>query len=511
MYLEYSMKKILLNLLIFFLILDLASSEDSGVSFPSEFIREEFSETKTDSYGGKTNHEGIMPSEESLVEISRKIMSPAREDAYFLDDTIVVLVKMTSLKKDGLNNIEIWEMPGFDLKIINCSYPLKTTSIEYILDYEIYEKSELRKEDVNFTGISKHLSNHSVPIYSHIYNLLSSETQSILNNDSTHPKNFSKYILKDLNKIIEKENLYLNRSLFLKSNISYRRDNVFQSKPNSSYEDNKLVNRRLLEDAFPGLIKRSPFSLNKKHESLGVYKSHNAIKYNETELKNRETIIFKYYLKPTKLGNTEIRSIIRSDGFFKEDSTPIKIIERDPKFEYELFYESKDLYLNKPYDFIYSIKYLGGDEEEKNFSINISVPESCRILKKGIQGIGGQETIDDNETMNITLAKGITKKIFINVVFSEDGSKLSPPRISINNVPKEVEADISVYSGINWTAKRNYEFASIFFGIISSVLGIISFYEAFIIHQERNKTSNLMKNNNDALAKLDTLIDKKLK
>jgi len=113
--------------------------------------------------------------------------------------------------------------------------------------------------------------------------------------------------------------------------------------------------------------------------------------------------------------------------------------------------------------------------------------------------------------MNITLTKGMIKKIFINVVFSEDGSKLSPPRISINNVPKEVEADISVYSGFNWIAKRYYEFTSIFFGIISLLLGIIAFYEAFIIHQEKNKTLNLMKNNNEALAKLEELIDKKLK
>ena len=504
------MRKIILILLMFFYVMDFASSEDSGVSFPEKFLKEP-SDIKSDSGGRKTYHQGAALSEEPFAEISRKIMSPAREDGYFLNETIVVLVKMTSLKEDGLKNIEIWEIPGSDLKIINCSYPLKTTSIDHILDYEIYEKSALRKDDINFLEVSKHLKNHSVPLYLHIYNLLSPETRSILNNNSTHPNNLSKNILLDFNDIINRGDLYLNRPLFLKSNISYRRDIVFKSKPNSSYEDNKLVNRRLLEDAFPSFITRSSFGVNKKHESLGVYKAHNAIKYNDTDLKNRETIIFKYYLKPTKLGNTDIRSIIRSDGLFKEDSTPIKAIERDPKFECELFYESKDLYIDKPYNFIYSIKYLGGDEEEKKFSINISVPESCRILRKGIQGIGGQEIIDDNETINITLTKGMIKKIFINVVFSKDGSKLSPPRISINNVPKEVEADISVYSGFNWIAKRYYEFTSIFFGIISLILGIIAFYEAFIIHQEKNKTLNLMKNNNEALAKLEELIDKKLK
>lgn len=487
----------------------LSDDEGSDISFPKKLLMgDKASKTEASEAGGsRTYHEAISPSEAKSMEISRKIISPIREEGYFPNETIVVLVKTTSLKKGGLKDIEIWEIPGSGLEIINCSYPIKTTWIEYILDYEIHERSYLLKEDLDYnkmTNLSKLLNNHTVPIYYFIYNKTSNETKRVLNNNPINTTVFSDIILKDFNKIIDKENLYLNRSLFSESNISYRRNNVFYSELNSPYEDHKLVNRRLLEDAFPGIINKSSLNLNKEHESLGIKKSLNAIKYSEEYLNDRESIIFKYYLKPTELGNTNIRSIIRSEGFLYEDSTPIKVIERDPKFEYELLCESKDLDLYKPYDFTYSIKYLGGDDEEKCFSINITAPESCKILKKCIQTSSGKCIIEDNVTINLSLSKGITKKIIIKAEYSEEGSKLSPPSISINNVPKEVEADISVYRRINWLAKRNYE-------IFSILLGLIVFIEAIVILKDRYSNDNLLQNNNAALIKLAELIDKKLK
>lgn len=509
------MSKIIFPSLIVFFIFNLAASERSNEVVYGDLLPSVDVETKPDSSGGNAHHEVVLPSEAAQpMKIARKIISPARDDGYFLDDTIVVLVKATSLKKDGLKDIEIWEIPGAGLEIINCSYPIKTTWTEYILDYEIHESSYLHKDDLNFKkmkNLSKLLNNHDVPLYLHIYNLLSQETQEMLNSNSTNSKNFSEIILRDFNKIINNEHLYLNRPLFTKSNISYRKDIVFYSEINSSYEDHKLVNRRLLEDAFPGIINRSLSNLNKEHESLGIQEPLNAIKYNEIDLKNRESIVFKYYLKPTKLGNTDIRSLIRSEGFYNEEETPIKIIERDPKFECELWCASKDLDLNKAYKFIYFIKYIGGDEEKRNFSINVTAPDSCNILEKSIQAPGGKWLSDDNATINISLSRGIIKKILIKAEYFDDGSRLSPPSISINDAPIEVEADISVYDESNWEAKRSYEYNSIIIGGLTFLIGLLAIFDAYIIYRDRNATEKLLQTNNEALTKLTELIDKKLK
>lgn len=95
------------------------------------------------------------PRDEDLpVSISRNVLKPKKDGNFYKDETIEMSIMITSLKDDGLKQIEFWEMPDDDLNIKQCSYPIRTSNISKLLEYERRNGSFLGKNDiVNITGI----------------------------------------------------------------------------------------------------------------------------------------------------------------------------------------------------------------------------------------------------------------------------------------------------------------------------------------------------------------------
>jgi len=131
------LKKICIFLVVFFLVITLASC--GGGIFLNNLpdLSNNKQSSSPPSIGGSSHAQSFLPAETISANITREIVSPKREDGFFNEsnEVIVVLIKVTSLKKDGLKNLEIWEIPGNGLIIENCSYPLKTSSIKDLLDY----------------------------------------------------------------------------------------------------------------------------------------------------------------------------------------------------------------------------------------------------------------------------------------------------------------------------------------------------------------------------------------
>jgi hypothetical protein len=559
-----------LNLILIILILFAVESNFASaigqVSWdPFQVLKESGTKTSDTSYStyanqpqtSESSHREIsIPSSSSYIaapmNISKRILSPKREAGYFMDDVIEVQITATSLKKEALENIEFWEIPGNGLEILNCSYPIETSAIYQKIDYENSDKSNLAEYDiVNISQIKYELKNSKKNSISRIRDLLSPRTRIHLN-DSNYSEAILKFeLVDDFNKILNnKTDMDLNASFFspsptvLNDGLDYWINNNINSTERREFidlQDYRLIKRRLLELAFNNDssngnsnkgIRWLPFS--KQHENLQIERRGplKAILYRSDNLREGESVVFKYYLRPKEKGTSEIRSIIKSDGYIYDAATPIKIIDRDPNFDYAYWCETKDLHVNEPENFTYIIKYLGGDKEERdNFVVNVEPIESCKVnwiyVKKDNKTLNGS-LMENSKSLSLPLnfTRGLLKEILVNAVYTKTGRMYSPPAISIENTTSKFEADISVYDWNNWI-REHYEIITLIVLIVSTVLINFGFQwkqyrlqnEQLGLQREQHKDAksnskinkDSIDNNTDVIKQLSRLIDEKIK
>jgi hypothetical protein len=488
---------------------------------------------------GESSHPEIsFPSLASPLNVTKKILSPRREAGYFMDDVIEVQVTVTSSKEEDLENVEIWEIPTDGLEIINCSYPIETATIYQKLDYEKSDKSNIAENDIlNISQIKYELMN-SKKTSKQIRNLLSPQTRKNLNDLNYSEARLKADIVDDFNRILNnKTNMDLNASFFspsptvLNDGLDYWIDNNTNSTEYMdfiNFEDYRLIKRRLLELAFKNDsinansskgIRWLPFS--KQHENLPIYKigELEAIIYRPENLREGESVVFKYYLRPKKRGTSEVRSIIKSNGYLYDVATPIKIIERDPNFEYAYWCESKDLSKDAPVNFTYVIKYMGGDKDEReNFTVHIAPIGPCEVksitVRKDNKTVKNLMEKSSSLSLPLNFTKGLLKEIIVNAVYTKTGSMYSPPAISIENSTSKFNADISVHGDQDHWFQEHYAAITTFIfslTLIISSIGLATIYfQRKQIEQAKegvNTTQTLISNNTTALEKLKDIID----
>jgi hypothetical protein len=492
----------------------------------------------------KTNSFSETPS----INVTRKIISPCKDKNIFRSEIFEVIVKVTCLQKDGIDDLEIWEIPDENLIIENCSYPITTSSINKVLEYEALDKSYLNELDIkdydSIIYIKKLLTNNSSDlypspfsgsnnncskVYKHIYDILSPETQRLLNEqDSRTDINKLKLsLIKDFNRIIASNSSQdINISLFSKycsSNIDRRYIESYDLNSNNCliYRDNKLIKRKLLEQIFPNMIVRRFY--NKLHEDMYVNSNINGVQVNARNLYQGESIIFKYYVRPTKLGYSEIRSIIRTKRTILEELTPIRIVERGERFNIDYWSESKELESGKSYRFVYYIEYLGGNDEQNTFSIIFDAPIGCELGENAKYKVHGSwvDYKEENPSINgfdskrrmlyltnFGFLKGKIEEIAINVTYTEPKLRLSPPTVTIGNFTKEdFDADLNVYSWINIISRLYYEWLSIILVFIALFITVI---ELELTRRELHSSKDQIAENRAQIVKNRELNDKLL-
>ena len=460
----------------------------------------------TKDYGGGSSRDVIVMSEAAPpINILRDIVKPKRDGDFFLYEPIEVLVKITAQKEGGLKQIEFWEDPGDDLDIINCSYPIRTSSIQQMLDYEEHDQSLLRTKDINDTKSIVNLlnsnRNNTNSIHGQVYKELSNSTIFLLKNFNNNSFNetllnlLTQNLTNDFNKIIENNSINsINRTSFNEHNIIVDRTRVFSLNPDSSvFNDSKdycLQNRLLLEHIFPKMLKN--LSYLKKHEYLNLLKKDDNIIIFEKSLRQGETIVFKYYLRPTKLGKKYIRYIVRADGYLEERIDTIRVSDRAEKFAIEYKCDSKDIILNTPKNFEYNIEYLGGNDENSKFFINIAPPDGCILIDASWKdkNKSGFELKNGNlhSEGNVSFSKGRVEELILTAKYNKMGLKRSPPSIFIGDFPKRFETDLSVYADYDNPFRIHFEFYSILLTIaaimISLIVAIFSSIEIYLTHNE---------------------------
>lgn len=540
----------------------------SGVVLPDDF-RQKLKYLSSDN-GGKiysTSKEGSstdinFPSEAPPMNVSRQIISPMREDGFFMEDIIVVQLAVTSVKKEGLKDVEIWEIPGDGIEVINCSYPIVTSKVVQILDYEKSDKSFIKYTDVNIISTIKKLQDCSRSEIKNIYSMLPRWTQENLSNINLSNCNESDLVslrsdlVRDFNNILENKSILFNASFFdispIVSNnyLDYWINTADPIEYNTyiELEDYRLIKRRLLEYAFrkdstemPEGIRR--LSFDKKHENmlLGPYGSINYPPL--STLNGRESIVLKYYLRPTKVGRTNIRSIIRSKDHLHEEITRINVVEPNPRFESTYVCETGILSYDTPTTFTYGIKYLGGDKEErKKFIVNVSSPGSCKIISVQTSD-GKKKSVDggeDRKSIILDFTRGTMRELNVISRYNKTGDKFPPPKISIDAYVENFDEDLSVFEGWKIFIGMYSEISTLVILALSLLItNIAAIYFGFrqmkdaeknslkikdiidntnvLVNQfakgnnESNKIQSVIENNTDALANLTKLINEKIK
>jgi len=366
--------------------------------------------------------------------------------------------------------------------------------------------------------------------YKYIFLRLNNSTKCCLLNASVQDGELRARIQDEFNKIINNPTeLDFNMSCFANCDVIPRNSvqlsgmnkGIYLGFNNNSdsfleMNDYRLFKRRLLEDAFPYGIKRIPY-----------YKDHEDLKLNNidmimigknemegSELRNGESIIFKYYLHPEKIGLTEIRSIIRADGLYYEDRIPINIIEREPRFEITYISPSKELVMNEPTEFEYYIKYLGGDEDESSFNISIN-PVINKATGKAFC------TVNPQEIINKKFTKRKTENLAVNVTYLQEGYRLSPPTISIKGKEEKFEPDISVYKWDEQPVRLHYESLALdsqkesnnisFWLMIASFFSLVILaFEVYLVYRDFRQARKEREENNRVFKNLERTINNKL-
>lgn len=507
-------------LLIIFLLCSIAGKgweegDDAGFENSEDFIKLSKSllgipdnEEQGDDQGSGGSSQIILLPEVSPIRVSRTIVSPLR-DEYFHNETIVCEVKVTSIRTEGAKNLRIWEIPSEGLSILNCSYPIVSTSVEVINDYENSDKSSLKREDINIKQVLKILmarKNNSE--MKRIRELFSNDTNNNITKIDTYNKSelesISIDILNDFNKIIENPtNLDFNSSHLSISPRNFAGNNdtdyYIDSREYSDHiekQDYRLLKRKLLEYVFSsnesadGIRK---LSFNKKHENL-INGPINYIYFEVPSLREHESLVFKYYLNTSDLGKNELQSEIHADSFHHEEKTHIEIIERRPKFKITYLCPSEELITDTSTEFEYSIEYLGGDENMITSNLIINPVKNSPTDESYC-------TVEPQFFNNVTFAKGKIKKINTSVKYSHIGDRLSPPTITINDEETKFDPDISVHHSWNAWVKKYSEIISAFVIILALLELIYIFYERRSQLEERQESQRRLDEYNKTITR----------
>lgn len=300
------------------------------------------------------------------IEIYKKIVGDKNPDGFYAGDNISIFVQICSIGDETLSEIQVFEHVDHDAKIIKCLYPIRTSNLDSIFDVRDEASSLIYSDDFyDLKRFAKELNSRQDDLTIYIKNLVLENKSGKLILTENFPMST---LTGKLNKIIQGSCIHdakLFRNVTLSSNT---RTLLYDT--NRSAEDDILLNRLLLEDAYPEHIKKSP---KKFHEYYDFSREDNSISIKESNLYPKENLVYRYDVNLEKPGDLDSWTVVRILGqsnmpdYYK--NLLIKSLERKPQFDVKLSLVKLDLDENVKTDIAYYIKYLGGSFPSCNFNV----------------------------------------------------------------------------------------------------------------------------------------------
>ncbi len=364
------------------------------------------------------NEQTYLNYQPNLFPISiNKYISSGNIDRYYKNNTICVVVQCSNIGDKPLDNINIYETVSQNgMSIVNCSLPIKASSIDEIIRHERNGANFFCARDILYgDGLVEEI-NRDEPIATYL------DKSNIAATDS-NTKNLSRI----LNNIIN--NIDLSST-----------DNYGQLFGANSPSPSKLT-RTLLKQRRNGMLQECDCGLlnflllrDKYSKYLGVWgnidilepaidENTGLINIPVSEILPKETIIFKYYVNLSRYGNHKATTTIRVSGdqypdsrshliiSFPAPSFDVKVVlpdlEVDPSdivcvdYVVELLAPINE---SETYEFV---AHIGTNSNNNDFSIINNISELVFVF--------GNEKTAYNST-NITFSKPGTHNIPVLII-----------------------------------------------------------------------------------------------
>jgi hypothetical protein len=217
-----------------------------------------------------------------------------------------VLVRARNIGTKQLDDIDIYLIVPEPVTIINCSYPVISSSIEEALRYDRLTSKALSKEDIsNPKQFAKKImgkDKHSLEIQKYF----SEKDREILNNSSLQNENtLENILLCGLNKLIRERKSGISTSFEHSKNSIYALQTKKLLKLNNTSSlgeiDHCLMNLFQLRDLYPSFL-RKPDGSMQIHENFILDNETGYIHIKLPSLKPKDNLMFVYYANITTPG-----------------------------------------------------------------------------------------------------------------------------------------------------------------------------------------------------------------
>jgi hypothetical protein len=275
-------------------------------------------------------------------------------DSNYENDTVCILIQATNTDDQAHENIDIYELVPPETKIINCSVPIKVSSIDEALRYMRRGQRMLCVEDIsNPLGLANKLISNDLPCNLSI-KFLKNDTAILRNCSDENKFIINKIILKRFNEVIanhELDNRTIDeRYLSLQTNKLMKLNNSTKLQEN----DRRLLNFLLLRDIYVSHI-RKPEGYIEINEMFRVDEEAGIIHTSLPRIRPKESLMFIYFANISSHEPQRTNTIVGISGDkYPNLQFPFDITFPSPKFDVRVILPKQEV---KPGDPIF-INYI---------------------------------------------------------------------------------------------------------------------------------------------------------
>lgn len=258
-------------------------------------------------------------------------------DDNYKTDTVCVLVRASNLGNDLIENADIYEEVPENMHIINCSLPVKSSSLSEIIRYDRIEAPLLASEDImNPKNLAKFLMSDDA-LSSNLRRSFSDNDTIILKNSSKDEYTIAKTISNALNNLRMNDSIYkwIRSDERYKPYLSLQTYKLLNLNNNTKMQktDRNLLNLLLLRNILPSYIK-TPDAGAKVQEKPYVDETTGIVHISISNIRPKESLIYCYYGKISSYGIHRTNTIINIlNNKYMDSRVPLDIAFQVPQFD----------------------------------------------------------------------------------------------------------------------------------------------------------------------------------
>jgi hypothetical protein len=332
----------------------------------------------------------------------------------YKSDTICIFIQVANIGDKDVEDLNIYEIIPEDMKIVNCSIPIKATSIEEFLRYIRSARREpylIAAQDItNPLALSNKIFRDDPPYHlkNHLKENFSSYLGTILNNKNKKNQNsianLKQNISNNLNKAIS-NNVLCNLALD-NDKMSLQTRRLLNDSRIKQKVDRLLLNYLILRDIYPSDI-RKPDGFFKVGENPEVDEAAGTIHVSIPQLSPKESLMFMYYIRTYDHQTQKINTILDiANSKYPNLQFPLDVTFQQPKFNVRVFTPKTEIQPGETIIMKYIVDLLSPTNISKKYTFSSIIDETNKTVDADPQEFNfvfqnGNQTC--NRSTNVTI------------------------------------------------------------------------------------------------------------